>query len=87
MTKVWWWVAIAQHVGTGVVLMQGFVSRDALASTISSKNAMFCSRSNSKLRTKGETSTNFINIYDVFLDCDRDSVSLDNFIGEIYYYR
>ncbi|KAL1822966.1 histidine biosynthesis bifunctional protein hisIE, chloroplastic [Daucus carota subsp. sativus] len=67
-------VAIAQHVDTGAVLMQGFANRDALASTISSKKATFYSRSRSKLWTKGETSMNYINICDIFLDCDRDSI-------------
>lgn len=67
-------VAIAQNVDTGAVLMQGFVNRDALATTISSQKATFYSRSRSKLWTKGETSLNFINIHDIFLDCDRDSV-------------
>lgn len=67
-------VAIAQHVDTGAVLMQGFANRDALATTISSKKATFYSRSRSKLWTKGETSMNYINICDIFLDCDRDSI-------------
>lgn len=67
-------VAIAQNVDTGAVLMQGFVNRDALATTISSQKATFYSRSRSKLWTKGETSLNFINIHDIFLDCDHDSV-------------
>lgn len=69
-------VAIAQNVDTGAILMQGFANRDALAATISSHKATFYSRSRSKLWTKGETSSNFINIRDIFLDCDRDSVSL-----------
>lgn len=68
-------VAIAQNVDTGAVLMQGFVNRDALAATISTRKATFYSRSRLKLWTKGETSSNFINIHDIFLDCDRDSVS------------
>lgn len=68
-------VAIAQNVDTGAVLMQGFVNREALAKTISSRKATFYSRSRSSLWTKGETSMNFINVSDVFLDCDRDSVS------------
>lgn len=54
--------------------MQGFVSRDALATTVSSRKATFYSRSRSKLWTKGETSMNFINVHDIFLDCDRDSI-------------
>ncbi|KAK1306509.1 hypothetical protein QJS10_CPA10g00801 [Acorus calamus] len=67
-------VAIAQNVDTGAILMQGFVNRDALAKTISSRKATFFSRSRSSLWTKGETSMNFINVHDIFLDCDRDSI-------------
>jgi len=69
-------VAIAQNVDTGAVLMQGFVNREALSTTISSRKATFFSRSRSTLWTKGETSNNFINILDVYVDCDRDSVCL-----------
>lgn len=67
-------VAIAQNVDTGAILMQGFANKEALAATISSRKATFYSRSRSMLWTKGETSMNFINIHDIFLDCDRDSV-------------
>lgn len=69
-------VAIAQNVDTGDVLMQGFINREALRQTISSRKATFYSRSRSTLWTKGETSNNFINVCDIFIDCDRDSVSL-----------
>ncbi|TXG73378.1 hypothetical protein EZV62_001957 [Acer yangbiense] len=67
-------VAIAQNVDTGAILMQGFANKDALATTISSRKATFYSRSRSSLWTKGETSKNFINVHDIFLDCDRDSI-------------
>ncbi|KAG2696332.1 hypothetical protein I3760_07G054300 [Carya illinoinensis] len=67
-------VAIAQHVDTGAILMQGFANQDAVLTTISSRKATFFSRSRSTLWTKGETSKNFINIHDIFLDCDRDSI-------------
>ncbi|XP_078433557.1 histidine biosynthesis bifunctional protein (HISIE) [Wolffia australiana] len=67
-------VAIAQNVDTGAILMQGFANREALVKTISSKKATFYSRSRSSLWTKGETSMNFINVHDIFLDCDRDSI-------------
>ncbi|KAL7177503.1 hypothetical protein ACSBR2_030791 [Camellia fascicularis] len=67
-------VAIAQNVDTGAILMQGFVNRDALTTTISSRKATFYCRSRSKLWTKGETSINFIDVHDIFLDCDRDSL-------------
>lgn len=68
-------VAIAQNVDTGAILMQGFANREAVVTTISSRKATFYSRSRSTLWTKGETSNNFINVHDVFLDCDHDSVS------------
>ncbi|KAK9940199.1 hypothetical protein M0R45_016870 [Rubus argutus] len=67
-------VAIAQNVDTGAILMQGFANREAVATTISSRKATFYSRSRSTLWTKGETSNNFINVHDIFLDCDRDSI-------------
>ncbi|CAK7327668.1 unnamed protein product [Dovyalis caffra] len=67
-------VGIAQNIDTGAILMQGFVNSDALATTISSQKATFYSRSRSALWTKGETSKNFINVHDIFLDCDRDSI-------------
>ncbi|WOL08454.1 histidine biosynthesis bifunctional protein hisIE, chloroplastic [Canna indica] len=67
-------VAIAQNVDTGAILMQGFANREALEVTISSRKATFYSRSRSSLWTKGETSMNFINVHDIFLDCDRDSI-------------
>ncbi|ERN14090.1 hypothetical protein AMTRI_Chr01g133820 [Amborella trichopoda] len=67
-------VAIAQNVNTGAILMQGFANRDALATTLSSRKATFYSRSRSSLWTKGETSMNFINVLDVFIDCDHDSI-------------
>ncbi|KAL6132888.1 hypothetical protein ACLB2K_065127 [Fragaria x ananassa] len=67
-------VAIAQNVNTGAILMQG-LNREAVATlTISSCKATFYSQSRSTLWTKGETSSNFINVHDIFLDCDQDSV-------------
>lgn len=67
-------VAIAQHVNTGAILMQGFANCDAVSATIASGRATFYSRSRSSLWTKGETSSNFINVKDLFFDCDRDSI-------------
>jgi phosphoribosyl-AMP cyclohydrolase / phosphoribosyl-ATP pyrophosphohydrolase len=69
-------VAIAQNVDTGAILMQGFANKEALEKTISTRKATFFSRSRYSLWTKGETSRNFINVHDILLDCDRDSVSI-----------
>ena len=77
-------VAIAQNVDTGAILMQGFANKEALAKTISTKKATFFSRSRSSLWTKGETSMNFINVHDIFLDCDRDSVSISCIMHEYF---
>ncbi|XP_070674397.1 histidine biosynthesis bifunctional protein hisIE, chloroplastic-like isoform X2 [Malus domestica] len=73
-------VAIAQNVDTEAILMQGFANREAVATTISSRKATFYSRSQSTLWTKGETSNNFINVQEIFLDCDRDSII---YLGEL----
>ncbi|KAK9107812.1 hypothetical protein Syun_023823 [Stephania yunnanensis] len=66
-------VAIAR-MSIGAILMQGFANREALTTTISTRKATFYSRSRSSLWIKGETSMNFINVHDVYLDCDRDSI-------------
>ncbi|KAK9082014.1 hypothetical protein Syun_030996 [Stephania yunnanensis] len=63
-------VAITQNVDTGAILMQGFANREALTTTTSTRKATFYS---SSLWIKGETSMNFINVHNVYLDCDRDS--------------
>ncbi|XP_038876034.1 histidine biosynthesis bifunctional protein hisIE, chloroplastic isoform X2 [Benincasa hispida] len=67
-------VATAQNVDTGAILMQGFANKEAVVRTATQRKATFYSRSRSQLWTKGETSNNFINIHDIFLDCDRDSI-------------
>ncbi|KAE8648475.1 histidine biosynthesis bifunctional protein hisIE, chloroplastic isoform X1 [Cucumis sativus] len=67
-------VATAQNVDTGTILMQGFANKEAVLKTALERRATFYSRSRSQLWTKGETSNNFINIHDISLDCDRDSI-------------
>eukprot|EP00270_Netrium_digitus_P004963 TRINITY_DN1646_c0_g1_i4.p1 TRINITY_DN1646_c0_g1~~TRINITY_DN1646_c0_g1_i4.p1 ORF type:complete len:388 (-),score=119.10 TRINITY_DN1646_c0_g1_i4:76-1239(-) len=67
-------VAIAQNVNTGAIMMQGFANSDAISATIASRRATFFSRSRQCLWTKGETSSNYINVVDVFIDCDGDAV-------------
>jgi len=67
-------VASAQDVDTGAILMQAFANREAVADTLRRGKATFYSRSRSALWTKGETSNNFIQVYSVHVDCDRDSL-------------
>ena len=66
--------AIAQDVDTGAILMQGFASRSAVAYTLQHKKACFFSRSRQQLWCKGESSSNFINVDSVHVDCDKDSL-------------
>ncbi|RZF99256.1 bifunctional phosphoribosyl-AMP cyclohydrolase/phosphoribosyl-ATP diphosphatase HisIE [Pseudoalteromonas sp. CO348] len=66
--------AIVQDVLTGVVLMQGFMNREALEATLEKQLVTFYSRSKSRLWTKGETSNNVLTLVEVHTDCDKDSL-------------
>eukprot|EP01026_Neomeris_dumetosa_P027156 TRINITY_DN2208_c1_g1_i12.p1 TRINITY_DN2208_c1_g1~~TRINITY_DN2208_c1_g1_i12.p1 ORF type:complete len:311 (+),score=19.20 TRINITY_DN2208_c1_g1_i12:31-933(+) len=65
---------IVQHVDTGELLMQAFADRSAIAETLQSKLGTFYSRSRKGRWVKGETSNHFLNIVNVYFDCDKDSV-------------
>jgi phosphoribosyl-ATP pyrophosphohydrolase/phosphoribosyl-AMP cyclohydrolase len=66
--------AIIQHAETSVVLMLGFMNREALAKTLSDRRVTFFSRTKQRLWTKGETSGHFIGVEAVTADCDKDSL-------------
>ncbi|MEJ6476427.1 bifunctional phosphoribosyl-AMP cyclohydrolase/phosphoribosyl-ATP diphosphatase HisIE [Pseudoalteromonas piscicida] len=66
--------AIVQDALTGVVLMQGFMNREALEVTLEKQLVTFYSRSKSRLWTKGETSNNVLTLVEVHTDCDKDSL-------------
>lgn len=66
--------AIVQDAFDGRVLMQGYMNRDALATTLESGKVTFWSRSRQKLWTKGETSANYLDLVDINADCDGDSL-------------
>ena len=55
--------AIVQDAYDGRVLMQAYMSREALEHTLDSGRVTFWSRSRSELWTKGETSGNFCLLY------------------------
>lgn len=56
------------------VLMLGFMNQESLKITIELSLVTFFSRSKNRLWTKGETSGNFLNVLDIKLDCDNDSL-------------
>lgn len=64
--------AIIQDAFDGRVLMQGYMNREALATTLESGKVTFWSRSREQLWTKGETSENYLDLVDINADCDKD---------------
>lgn len=68
--------AIAQEVGSGDVLMFAFMNREALARTAALGEAVYFSRSRSRLWHKGEESGHVQRVREMRLDCDNDVVLL-----------
>ena len=66
--------AIIQDAITQKVLMLGYMNSEALQQTIESKLVTFFSRTKQRLWTKGEESGNVLNLVDIKLDCDSDSL-------------
>ena len=66
--------AIIQDAVTRKVLMLGFMNEEAYQKTLDTKHVTFWSRSRNTLWTKGETSGNFLNLVDIKIDCDNDTL-------------
>ena len=66
--------AIVQHAITGRVLMLGYMNADSLALTRQLGLVTFYSRSRQCLWTKGETSGNTLELRNIELDCDKDTL-------------
>jgi len=66
--------AIIQDSITGKVLMLGYMNAEAYQKTMTNKIVTFFSRSKQRLWTKGETSNNFLNVKNVLIDCDGDTI-------------
>ena len=66
--------AVVQDAGTGAVLMLGYMNRDAVEQTLARKRAVFFSRSKQRLWEKGETSGDTLDVVDIALDCDNDTL-------------
>ncbi|PSR15448.1 MAG: bifunctional phosphoribosyl-AMP cyclohydrolase/phosphoribosyl-ATP diphosphatase [Bacteroidetes bacterium] len=65
---------IVQDAQTRVVLMLGYMNAAALAKTQEEQRVTFFSRSKNRLWTKGETSGNYLELVDLQLDCDQDTL-------------
>ena len=66
--------AIIQDAVTKNVLMLGFMNEEAYQRTIDTKKVTFWSRTRNCLWTKGETSGNYLNLVDIRLDCDNETL-------------
>ena len=66
--------AIIQDATTKTVLMLGYMNKEAFDKTVETKKVTFYSRSRQCLSTKGETSGNFLELVDIKVDCDNDTL-------------
>ena len=66
--------AIIQDADTRQVLMLGFMNEEAYQKTLDTRHVTFWSRTRQTLWTKGETSGHFLNLVDMKIDCDQDTL-------------
>lgn len=65
---------VVQDTNTRVVLMLGFMNEEALLKTMTEKRVTFYSRSKKRLWTKGESSGNYLELDNIQVDCDNDTL-------------
>ena len=65
---------IAQDMGSGRILMQAWINREALLAAQKEGQAVYWSRSRNKLWRKGEESGHVQKLNAIYLDCDADSL-------------
>lgn len=66
--------AVIQDTVTRKVLMVGFMNQDAYQKTCETGQVTFFSRTKNRLWTKGEESGNFLDIDEILVDCDSDTL-------------
>lgn len=69
--------AIIQDTKTRKVLMLGYMNEEAFLRTNETKKVTFYSRTKERLWTKGEESGNFLNLVNIKLDCDNDTLLVE----------
>ena len=67
---------VVQDYASGEVLMLAFMNRQAWQETLRTRRATYWSRSRNQLWVKGETSGNFQEVKEIYVDCDEDTVLL-----------
>lgn len=66
--------AVIQDATTKNVLMLGYMNKEAFEKTKATGLVTFFSRTKNRLWTKGEESGNVLNLVDIKLDCDKDTL-------------
>ena len=66
--------AVIQDTVTRKVLMVGFMNQDAYQKTCEIGQVTFFSRTKNRLWTKGEESGNFLDVDEILIDCDSDTL-------------
>ena len=66
--------AVVQDAVTGKVLMLGYMNEESYRLTLEKGLVTFYSRSRKTLWTKGETSGNYLQLRDILIDCDGDTL-------------
>jgi phosphoribosyl-AMP cyclohydrolase len=68
--------AVLQDANTGEVLMVAWMNQEALRLTRETGQAHFWSRSRQEIWHKGTTSGSFMNVREIWVDCDADTLLL-----------
>lgn len=66
--------AIIQDAETLKVLMLGYMNEETYIKTLQSKKVIFYSRSKKREWIKGEETSHFLMIKEIFIDCDKDAL-------------
>ena len=66
--------AIIQDVDTGTVLMLGYMNEETLRMTLDKGEAVFFSRSRQVIWHKGATSGNYLEVKEIYKDCENNSL-------------
>jgi phosphoribosyl-AMP cyclohydrolase len=68
--------AIAQDAHSGKILMFAWMNREAVEETVTSREAVYFSRSRNRLWRKGEESGHVQKVTEIRIDCDGDALLL-----------
>lgn len=65
---------VVQEQSTNEILMVAYSNPESIELSLNTLNAHFWSRSKKKIWLKGETSGNILKIFNIYTDCDNDTL-------------